>query len=52
MLEAHFALLASIVRYHDGAAVKTVGDVLASFADPTNAVKRRWRCRPASPTWS
>ena len=36
----HFALLAGIVRDHDGAVVKTIGDaVMASFGDPAHAVK-------------
>ncbi len=36
----HFALMASIVRDHDGAVVKTIGDaVMASFGDPAHAVK-------------
>jgi class 3 adenylate cyclase len=36
----HFAFLASIVRDHDGAVVKTIGDaVMASFGDPADAVK-------------
>jgi class 3 adenylate cyclase len=40
MVRQHFALLASIVRDHDGAVVKTIGDaVMASFGDPAHAVK-------------
>jgi class 3 adenylate cyclase len=40
MVREHFALLASIVRDHDGAVVKTIGDaVMASFGDPAQAVK-------------
>jgi class 3 adenylate cyclase len=40
LVREHFALLASIVRDHDGAVVKTIGDaVMASFGDPANAVK-------------
>jgi len=40
MVREHFALLGSIVRDHDGAVVKTIGDaVMASFGDPANAVK-------------
>jgi class 3 adenylate cyclase len=36
----HFAFLAAIVRDHDGAIVKTIGDaVMASFGDPADAVK-------------
>ena len=39
MVREHFALLASIVRDHDGAVVKTIGDaVMASFGDPAQAV--------------
>jgi class 3 adenylate cyclase len=40
MVRDHFALLAGIVRDHDGAVVKTIGDaVMASFGDPAHAVK-------------
>src|SRR4029077_10537552 len=40
MVREHFALLAGVVRDHDGAVVKTIGDaVMASFGDPTDAVK-------------
>ncbi|MBM3650883.1 MAG: adenylate/guanylate cyclase domain-containing protein [Alphaproteobacteria bacterium] len=40
MVREHFALLASIVRDHDGAVVKTIGDaVMASFGDPAHAVR-------------
>ncbi len=40
MVREHFALLASIVRDHDGAVVKTIGDaVMASFGDPAQAVR-------------
>jgi class 3 adenylate cyclase len=36
----HFAFLAAIVRDHDGAVVKTIGDaVMASFGDPVDAVQ-------------
>jgi class 3 adenylate cyclase len=36
----HFAFLAAIVRAHDGAIVKTIGDaVMASFGDPADAVR-------------
>jgi class 3 adenylate cyclase len=39
MVRAHFALLAAIVRDHDGAVVKTIGDaVMASFNDPAQSV--------------
>ncbi|WP_395713925.1 adenylate/guanylate cyclase domain-containing protein [Reyranella sp.] len=40
LVREHFALLASIVRDHDGAVVKTIGDaVMAAFGDPADAVK-------------
>ncbi len=40
MVREHFALLGAIVRDHEGAVVKTIGDaVMASFGDPANAVK-------------
>src|SRR5262249_49062743 len=40
IVREHFALLAGIVRDHEGAVVKTIGDaVMASFDDPANAVK-------------
>ncbi len=40
LVREHFALLAAIVRDHDGAVVKTIGDaVMASFGDPADAVK-------------
>ncbi|WP_035484746.1 adenylate/guanylate cyclase domain-containing protein [Geminicoccus roseus] len=36
----HFAWLQQIVREHDGAIVKTIGDaIMAAFADPLNAVR-------------
>ena len=36
----HFAFLAGIVREHEGAIVKTIGDaVMAAFADPAAAVR-------------
>ena len=39
-MREHFAFLGSIVRDHDGAVVKTIGDaVMASFGDPADAVK-------------
>jgi class 3 adenylate cyclase len=39
MVREHFALLASIVRDHNGAVVKTIGDaVMAAFGDPADAV--------------
>jgi class 3 adenylate cyclase len=40
MVREHFALLAAIVRDHNGAVVKTIGDaVMAAFDDPADAVK-------------
>ncbi|MHA7652521.1 adenylate/guanylate cyclase domain-containing protein [Mycobacterium sp. ML4] len=40
VVREHFTLLASIVRDHDGAIVKTIGDaVMASFDDPAQAVR-------------
>ena len=40
IVREHFAFLAGIVRDHDGAVVKTIGDaVMASFGDPAHAVK-------------
>lgn len=40
IVREHFAFLASIIREHDGAIVKTIGDaVMASFGDPVHAVK-------------
>jgi len=40
LVREHFAFLASIVRDHDGAVVKTIGDaVMASFGDPADAVR-------------
>jgi class 3 adenylate cyclase len=40
VVREHFALLAGIVRDHDGAVVKTIGDaVMASFSDPAQAVR-------------
>jgi class 3 adenylate cyclase len=40
LVRAHFALLAALVRDHDGAVVKTIGDaVMASFSDPAHAVR-------------
>src|SRR5215831_11792316 len=40
IVREHFALLAGIIRDHEGAVVKTIGDaVMASFDDPANAVK-------------
>ena len=39
LVRDHFALLAAVVREHDGSVVKTIGDaVMASFADPRDAV--------------
>ena len=40
LVRRHFALLAAIVRDHDGAVVKTIGDaVMAAFSDPAQAVR-------------
>ena len=40
LVREHFMLLAAIVRDHDGAVVKTIGDaVMASFTDPAQAVR-------------
>ncbi|HSH99394.1 MAG TPA: adenylate/guanylate cyclase domain-containing protein [Reyranella sp.] len=40
LVREHFARLAAIVRDHDGAVVKTIGDaVMASFGDPADAVR-------------
>jgi class 3 adenylate cyclase len=40
IVREHFAFLAAIVREHEGAIVKTIGDaVMASFSDPANAVR-------------
>ena len=52
MVRDHFALLAGIVRDHDGAVVKTIGDaVMASFGDPAaRGAGGARRCRRASPT--
>jgi class 3 adenylate cyclase len=39
-VRAHFAWLGGIVRDHDGAIVKTIGDaIMAAFADPLDAVR-------------
>jgi class 3 adenylate cyclase len=40
IVRQHFTLLAGVVRDHDGAVVKTIGDaVMAAFANPLDAVK-------------
>lgn len=40
LVREHFRLLATVVREHDGAVVKTIGDaVMASFTDPAQAVR-------------
>ncbi len=40
LVRDHFALLAGIVRNHDGAVVKTIGDaVMAAFAEPADALR-------------
>ncbi len=39
LVRDHFAFLAAIVRRHDGAIVKTIGDaIMAAFADPGRAM--------------
>ncbi len=39
LVRAHFAFLAAIVRAHEGAIVKTIGDaILAAFMDPAEAL--------------
>lgn len=51
LVREHFTLLAAIVRDHDGAVVKTIGDaVMASFDDPAQAVRAAlaMQCRIAS----
>jgi class 3 adenylate cyclase len=40
LVREHFAFLAGLIREHDGAIIKTIGDaVMAAFADPGNAVR-------------
>ena len=40
LVRDHFAVLAALVREHDGAIVKTIGDaVMAAFADPAQGVR-------------
>jgi len=40
MVRRHFAALAEIVRAHDGAIVKTIGDaIMAAFSEPAAAVR-------------
>lgn len=40
LVRDHFAFLAGIVREHDGAVVKTIGDaIMAAFPDPLEAVE-------------
>ncbi|MDP7706973.1 adenylate/guanylate cyclase domain-containing protein [Mycobacterium avium subsp. hominissuis] len=40
LVREHFTLLAEVIRDHDGAVVKTIGDaVMASFDDPAQAVR-------------
>jgi class 3 adenylate cyclase len=42
LVREHFAFLAGIVREHDGAVVKTIGDaVMAAFSDPLDGVAER-----------
>ena len=39
-VRTHFAWLGAIIRDHDGAVVKTIGDaIMAAFADPLDAVR-------------
>lgn len=39
LVRDHFAMLARVVRAHEGAIVKTIGDaVMAAFAEPANAL--------------
>ena len=39
LVRDHFAFLTAIVRAHDGAVVKTIGDaIMAAFADPADAL--------------
>ena len=46
LVREHFAFLAGLVREHDGAIVKTIGDaVMAAFHDPGRALPPRSRCR-------
>jgi class 3 adenylate cyclase len=40
LVRDHFDLLTEVVRRHEGAVVKTIGDaVMAAFSDPANAVR-------------
>jgi class 3 adenylate cyclase len=40
LVREHFAFLAAIVRAHDGAIVKTIGDaIMAAFADPADGLR-------------
>ncbi len=40
LVRDHFAFLAAIVRAHDGAVVKTIGDaIMAAFAEPAHALE-------------
>lgn len=48
LVRDHFALLARVVREHDGAVVKTIGDsIMAAFADPADAVRAALAARRA-----
>ena len=39
LVREHFAFLAAMVREHDGAVIKTIGDaVMAAFSDPSRAL--------------
>ncbi|WP_374652448.1 adenylate/guanylate cyclase domain-containing protein [Dongia sp.] len=40
LVRDHFAFMADIIRHHDGAVVKTIGDaVMAAFANPRDALE-------------
>ncbi len=49
LVRDHFAFLGRLVREHDGAVVKTIGDaIMAAFHSPTDAVRRPSPCCSAS----
>jgi len=51
MVRTHFAMMTRIVRAHDGAVVKTIGDaVMAAFADPGMAVRAALEIQRAAAT--
>ncbi|KAA1249192.1 hypothetical protein F0Q45_16490 [Mycobacterium simiae] len=53
IVREHFALLAAIVRDHDGAVVKTIGDaVMASFVDPAQAVRAALAMQARITAWA